>query len=77
MRSRFNCPRPKDDEKGPEISAGVLHQREPRSIGYTPDRASSMEFPNLCSSGIARLDEDHRLAVTLRENGEALSALLT
>jgi hypothetical protein len=34
-----------------------------------------MEFPNLRSGGIARLDEDHRLAVTLRENGEALRAL--
>jgi hypothetical protein len=64
MWSRFNCPGRKDDEKGAEISAGVLHQREPRTIGYTPDRASSVEFPNLCSIGIARLDGDHRLAVT-------------
>ena len=70
----MKCPCPNDDEKGAEIFAGVLHKREPRSIGYTADRTSTMEFPNLSSNGIARLYEDHCLAVSLRENGEALRA---
>ena len=65
----------KHDEKGTEVPAGALYERDPRAIGQTSDRARSVEFGNLGSRWVARLHGYHRLSAALGEKREAFGTL--